>query len=512
MKNKRILEIIRILLQEKDFITIYQVSQMLGVSNKTIRNDLVIASKWLEEHDMVLCKKTGIGICIEGNPQQKLQILNQILTHSKKEIGNTPKARKIYIGLRLINCVDKLRVYELSSELYVSRATIHKDLTSLNETFEKHNISIVRKSNHGVYVEGKEYHLRSLMFSLMTSDPAYIELSEMVRKRVCKNPNNFLFTALDYTENDFFNILQIMLDKELKYIYNLQFTALIELFLHVCIVCFRVADGKDILLSESFLSELSQKPYYDEAYKLSKALEAGLQINLSEQEIRYIQVYLLALKSNSYDIEQNEAHNLTLNIISVWENLFNLPFSHDEELKSSLEAHLYPAITRSKHGIHIENPMMNEIQMFYKNTFLAVRESLNKIKDLSYTFNDDEVGYLTIHLAAALERMKQPLKTILICHLGVGTGNLILRKLSKHIPEIEITAQETFISIENKNLSEFDLVISTLPIDNDIKIPVIVINPLPREHDIKQIKSAINKYYNHKNDPLNNINIDKNKC
>ena len=47
MENKRILELIRILLQQSGYITIQNVSTLLQVSNKTIRTDLNIVAEFL---------------------------------------------------------------------------------------------------------------------------------------------------------------------------------------------------------------------------------------------------------------------------------------------------------------------------------------------------------------------------------------------------------------------------------------------------------------------------------
>ena len=52
MQNKRILEIVRILLQQSDYITIQAITQILQVSNKTIRNDLMIVAEYLEESNL----------------------------------------------------------------------------------------------------------------------------------------------------------------------------------------------------------------------------------------------------------------------------------------------------------------------------------------------------------------------------------------------------------------------------------------------------------------------------
>ena len=66
MVNNRFLDVIKILLEHDDYITINAISKRLQVSNKTIRNDLKQVEEWLKENDLTLVKKTGVGVTILG--------------------------------------------------------------------------------------------------------------------------------------------------------------------------------------------------------------------------------------------------------------------------------------------------------------------------------------------------------------------------------------------------------------------------------------------------------------
>lgn len=513
MQEQRPLEIIRILLQSSGFITIQQIATMLQVSNKTIRNDLQTVSDWLNENEMTLCKKTGSGICIEGDPKKKLHLLEQILGNNRRPKDYTPQARKTYIGLRLINCVERCRVYELSSELFVSRATIHKDLIALQPMLAQYRITLMRKSNHGVRLEGKEHNLRALMFALMTADKGYQMLAELVRTRSCQQPDRFLFSALDYTEQDFYHILQALLQAQNRYWHELPFTTMLECFLQICILCLRVMDEKKVVLSRAFVEELEKKPLYQEACELCDLMEQHLHISLPEDERRYLQIHLLALQNQQPDHGQQDVIQMTHDLLTLWSRIFGRSFEQDEDLKTALQAHLGPAITRCRHGIRIENPLMYEIRSYYKNTFQIVQRSLRLLEpQYGCQFSDDEAGYLSIHLAAALDRVKEPLRTILICHQGPASCNLIVRKLSQQVPEIEIVSKQTFISIEQTDLSNIDLILSTLPLTLACDIPVLTLQALPRDHDIQRVKSIIETYYKQKNDPLRYADISLLEC
>ena len=56
MVNNRFLDVIKILLEHDDYITINAISKRLQVSNKTIRNDLKQVEEWLKENDLTLVK------------------------------------------------------------------------------------------------------------------------------------------------------------------------------------------------------------------------------------------------------------------------------------------------------------------------------------------------------------------------------------------------------------------------------------------------------------------------
>ena len=71
MVNNRFLDVIKILLEHDDYITINAISKRLQVSNKTIRNDLKQVEEWLKENDLTLVKKTGVGVTILGKQDAK---------------------------------------------------------------------------------------------------------------------------------------------------------------------------------------------------------------------------------------------------------------------------------------------------------------------------------------------------------------------------------------------------------------------------------------------------------
>ena len=510
MENKRILELIRIPLQQSGYITIQNVSTLLQVSNKTIRNDLNIVAEFLNEHALSLCRKTGVGIYINGSEEAKLTLLNSISTRTSQVVSYSPKARKNYIGLRLITCAENCRIYELASELFVSRATIHKDISALSTQFATYNIHIIRKNNHGINLFGKERHLRDLMFDLMQEDAGYSEFIKIIQNPDYQCHQDFIFKALDYTDENIHKLVHLIIHSGNPYINSLPFNSLSAVLLRIFICIMRITEGHPIILSQEFVEELKDKALFPEIFQLTTMLEKELNLTFPEEELRYLQIHFLSL-DNKTGITENDQHELTQlvdELLLNWEHTLQLPFTQDYDLRESLISHLGPMLTRFRHGISIKNPMLEEIYAYYHNTFFIVKKSLETLtKQYSCNLSDDEIGYITIYLAASLELKKQPLKTILICHGGTGVIKLLLCKIIPQIPEIEIIAQESFLTIQNTDLSQAELILSTLNINLNIDIPILTINPIMHDHDISRLKNIVKKYYNEKNRPVININV-----
>lgn len=166
MPNKRLLDITQLLLEQDGYITISAISQRLNVSNKTIRNDLNQIADWLADSNLVLVRKTGVGIAISGEKSAKLSVLRQLQKKSRESIDYSPQARKAYIQMKLLTS-PAYRICNLASDLFVSRTTIHKDLVSLAPSFESYKIRLNRKNNNGVSVKGSEKNHRKMLVDLM---------------------------------------------------------------------------------------------------------------------------------------------------------------------------------------------------------------------------------------------------------------------------------------------------------------------------------------------------------
>ncbi len=502
MTNKRYLDIIRLLLKQEDYITITSISELLSVSNKTIRNDLYSVEQWLDENNLKLIKKTGVGVSIEGLKQDKLHVYQLIHEQKKSNIDYSKEARQIFIVIKLItnqNC----RVYELADDLFVSRATIHKDILSITPLLEQYKITLLRKNNNGLNIQGSEKNLRKLLIDMLSKDNGYATFSAFVKDPSKECDGSFPFLALDINDDEIQEFLQLLESVNNTYIKHLLFTSLVQVTLHLFGTLIRIQEKHYVTLSSEFIEELRPQPFYDDVCELVNALENHYQVHFTETELRYLQVFFISLQNNtpiSFD-ERDKLDNIVYSLIQHWQHQLPYDLSLDKELYDSVSNHLSPAIPRFKHAIPIENPLIDDIKSIYMNTFNIVKKSMHIIEDeYNCQLSDEEIGFFALHLAAAIDRQKESLKTLLVSHSGSGATYLLINKL-KDFSEIEIVDMVSYISVSEHSLENIDLIISTSDMKIVSDIPVIVINTLLYDYDIIRLKSIVRKHYKNKNNP-----------
>ena len=504
MMNKRILDIVDVLLQHENFITIDQISEVLQVSNKTIRNDLLLVSDWLMDHQLLLIKKTGVGVRIEGNLEEKLHVMESVREKNKAIVNFSPEARKIFIGMQLAS-YENCRIYELSKQLFVSRATIHKDILSLMQNMERFHITLKRKNNNGISMVGKEKDVRNFLLELMLHDNGYQMFIRFIQHEDINCDGSLVFAGLEVIDDELKDFIDCIVHSNMQYIKSLNFQSLVLLVLRCFIAYLRIKDHQIIHLSAPFLQEMETEPFFQEARALSDRISNHFRFLYPDIEIRYLQIYFLALQ-NTEDLtsqDQTIANMLSKQLLHSWSEQLALPFEEDQNLYQSVYHHICPAITRFRHGIDNLNPLLDDIHQLYGNTFQIVKHSSICIEEYFHTkLSDDEIGFLALHLAAAMEALKQPLQTVLVCHHGAGASNLAKAKLLAQLPEIRIIRQETFYSVYNTTLDDTDLIITTTALALPTEIPILQINALLHEYDIQRLKEIVKHLYKKKNDPI----------
>src|SRR5699024_10895023 len=171
-------------------------------------------------------------------------------------------------------------------------------------------------------------------------------------------------------------------------------------------------------------------------------VEEKLEVNFPQDEIAYITIHLLGTKmlnqtnAGEEAVEQvldNEMNQLVMLALDKIEEESNLDIKYDQELIMGLGLHLKPAINRYKYAMNFRNPMLADIKKTYPLALAAgVIEVLAIEAKTEIEINENEIGYLALHIGAAIERRKYqsgPKRCLIVCASGLGTAQLIYYRL-----------------------------------------------------------------------------------
>ena len=499
---ERILKIIKIILNSKEPVTVDYIADSLRVSNKTIRNDLKKVEEYVTKEGLILVKKPGSGISIEGEEYKRLGLINSIKGDVETIEPFCPEDRKNYILKRLFMSDENVTIKELAAELYVSRVTIHKDLEYVEAWLSEYNLKLLKKTNYGVEIVGQEEAWRKAVANLIAVTKENDELKELLYKDYSGRVDYKTIVKLKELINIDFNQLErIVINAETKLKFKFSDEAFISLIIHIAISIKRLQHNKDINLSKDVLLTLMEKEEYSVAVDIADYVQQHFKVKLPQSEIGYITLHLLGAK-----MQQDKDKDYTLNLFNDEDELSNImskeiidriqktlyiDLSKDKQLINGLILHLRPTINRLKYGLTLRNPLIDEIKENYPEIYGATwMTSTIFQKYLGVKISEEEIGYIALHIAASVEREKKPLSALVVCTSGIGTSQLLAVRLKKHFTEIEIVDVVSFISLNEEALKDIDIIISTVPMEADK--PIITISPLLNQNDIRRLDEFIN--------------------
>lgn len=185
------------------------------------------------------------------------------------------------------------------------------------------------------------------------------------------------------------------------------------------------------------------------AHYIANEISHYFSINIPESEVKYIHQYLVCSGIQSDFIHLN-IDNYTLDIkdeyieivdkmISFVSDAVHYDLRHDKELKLSLLTHIIPLLQRIKYNVRIDNPLIEETKVQYSAMFSIVTLAIDMIKcEPLKHLSQDEIGFLTIHFQAAIERFMQQKKVIIVCPEGIGFSRLIAHRIERFVSSVSI--------------------------------------------------------------------------
>lgn len=516
--KSRSCQILKYLINQKEPISIKSLASEFKVSPRTIGYDLDDIEYCIAQYNVELIKKPGVGISLKGDNCLLKELKKKLLDVRGYQRTLSSEERIYLILFRLFQAKEPIITKELELILKVSKSTIIKDLNEVEDWLNIHNLKLLRRTNYGLKVEGKELDIRHAMLEVLKESVDEKELGKFLsqlKKKDFKDKHleaGFL-SELDklITKVDLADIEKIVSLMEEELGFQLADGTYLDLLVYLALVVSRILEGKDICLSNDRLTMIKKNSEYKIAEKSGKIMGEVFKIKISASEIAAITLHLMGAKlwqkidKKEYkSILENDLNPdlliLTKELIKVAEDYLKVNLMGDQQLLIALALHLKPTINRIKYDLSLKNPFLAEIKQKYEKLFIAAERSAKILQsELRKDISQDEIGYIAIHFGAALEKKRfinsqYKLKVALVCYSGMGTSNLLFSRLKKEFSEIEISKVLSIAHFEENrcDLEKVDLVITTIPLNID-SLPVLQVNPLLDNKDKLKIKKIIQK-------------------
>lgn len=482
MLNKRQNSIINLLFENSEWITGKELSKILNVSDRTIRQDISTINQYYE-CDLILSHLRK-GYHLDRELISKLDI--QIET----TVPQTPHERSVYILQQLLIKEDGLNLTILQSQIFVSEYSIDNDIKRIRKQLKDYpNLHLDRSKNY-LYLKGDESEKRKLYKKLLANETQGNFL----------NINKIASLYKDFDLLKVHSILEKTLD---KYNYTIHDAVLPMLLIHIGIGIERILQFNYVHTSRND-DALKGSLEYQISTDFYREVGKELHIEIIEDEIALLALMFLGKKSSHYTegimVVNGDEIFIDKIVDELLENIyqyFDVDFRGDAELISGLTMHMHSLLERIESDISMENVFLQEIKKKYPLVFeMGIRTSLFIEEKLGIHLNQDEVGFIALHLGAANERLNatQKIKAVLIMPNNIVFSKLCIEKIDRlYGDRLEII--ETLSMFENEKVKQLepDLIITTTPLTHPLQILTVQISMFMNYEDESVIFQALNK-------------------
>lgn len=483
--------LIKYLLKHRTYVTGPELSTVLGVSTKTISRAVKHINAQ-SANSPIIESRRGRGYRL--NYQNYLKEGND--TNHRINSHNIPSVERRNDVLRrlLITSPEKHRLSDLFDHFYVSDSVRSIDLRVLRQMLGEYNLKLHRQNEY-VWIAGSEANIREAINDLLVTDSV-----TSIRYFLKSNQKNIQQSDASFVTRQM-NLIEEEMGSEIPYPYS------INLFSHLYVLIERykhvgtMADKNEKLTA----NEEQQMRHHASLVRICEQviqnLDKYLNLKLPKIEIFYVLQYVTSSRIDDINDDWGKISDqvravtdFLIDKVSADSQYKNI---NSSELFHRLARHIKPLLNRLENNIKVKNNLLGQIQLEYSHLFHVVKKAcqqLSKRYQLA-EIDDEEVGFITVYFAQAVENTRPALNIMIVCTTGLGTAQLLKAKINKHFSDLNIVglvAGRT-LTEELKDHPEVDLVVSTISLPDITTIPVLVVSAMFTMEDQERFERTINK-------------------
>ena len=486
MVKKRYFEIINLVLNSNDEITIKDISNLYNITERSIRYDIDELNVFFQEKnnkDIIEINNNRLKILYSEN-----EIEGIVENIKEKEYFLSENERVNILSYEIFLSKNEFILQYFTEKYNLSKTTVRYSLKELNKIISEYGLVIDMNNNRGYKIIGSEINIRKYIINILRE---YIKNTK--EKKIEYNPLKKIIEKF-YKKNrieESKNIINKILDYTGKTISDEAFETL-QIFLFISVI--RNKNGYEIeedVENEIFLSKTME---FSKIREILKKIE-----NIKEKDIHYFVDFFLG--SYSYNLEYSYFLNWILieslidQFIKLLSDKLKVNLTEDKILRKELLNHIKPAIYRMKNKFKLTESILSEVKKQYMELFIKTKLSLKIISDfIDLSFDEDEAAFITVMIQRAIMRnnpstlLKKDPNILIVCGLGYSSSRFLYENINNRF-QVNIIDIIPFNQLENYNyLKKADIIISTLDFKLD-GMDVITVNAVMNEKDILKLKN-----------------------
>ena len=471
-------------LSDSEYVTASELAKILDLNEKTVRTTIGKMRDSLDEYGIEIESKTRKGYHLLIYDKEKYQaFINNDEWLSKNDIPNNSKEREEWLLDYLLKQHKFVRIDDLSEMLYVSRSTITNDIRNVEDSLKSYHITLIRRPNYGLHIQGSEFDIRNCMISQFKD-------------------NKWAQRFSDKEENELKEISKILLNNIQNQKVVLSKSMIQEMTSCIYIAKVRYEENYKITVSKNEVVHRIYKPCIDVATNIVEELNEKFHIHLLDSEIYYIAINIAA--RSDYNVLEGELESGVINqarkqatqMLDCVYDMMHLDMRQNLSLLYDLISFLIPMDIRMRYGIIAKNPFAEATKKKY---FFAYNEASQAVIPLKKTYfhelPENEIAYLTSIFALFIEQEKDKKKKyniLVICATNMSTSKLLAyqykKKFKKYIDEVYTCEM---YNLDSFDFSKVDYIFTTVEINRVLPKPVLGISAFLEDEEVEKISSIL---------------------
>lgn len=503
--NKRCIEIIYFFLEKKTLVSGKELALNLGVTTRTIRNDIKEINDILEDFGAVITSEIGLGYTLMISDEERFEDFFEEIKATEKFrnlrniIPSDANERIWYITSQLLlhslDQTEKLDSYSLEEQLFVSDSTFRKDLRTIEKILKEYDLKISETQKKGLHIVGEEARIRFCISQYVFNN------------QETKIKDEQFFYEDVFSKKNTEGVKNILTKAIINYDIKLTDIAFNNLVVHTLIMLKRSERKQHVNYSDKDIEMLKNTNEYHCALNIIELIGRETDYSLSD-EVLYLTQHLIASQRFLIeDLNDDYAYKeVVIKILAQINESMQIDLSDDLQLVNGLALHLTAALQRLRFEMNIRNEFLDVLKNSYPLAFeLAAIAGRIIEEDYALTPGEAEIGFLTMHFGASLERKglngehnlsrnesKKKKKVVLVCIAGVAMALLLKEKLLRKYGDfIDIVQTCPAQQVSEKMLDEVDLILTTVDLPKNKTEKIKKISLFPNDEDFNELTDLI---------------------